>query len=36
VRERAPALGEHTESILKDAGIAADQIARWREQGVIS
>ena len=35
IRARAPALGEHTDSVLSALGIGADQIARWRDQGVI-
>ncbi len=31
----APALGEHTDSILRDAGLSEAQIERLREQGVI-
>jgi crotonobetainyl-CoA:carnitine CoA-transferase CaiB-like acyl-CoA transferase len=35
VRSAAPLPGEHTESVLKDLGLGARDIARLREKGVI-
>ncbi|ABS62558.1 L-carnitine dehydratase/bile acid-inducible protein F [Parvibaculum lavamentivorans DS-1] len=35
IRERAPVLGEHTETILEDLGYAPDEIAAFRAEGVI-
>jgi formyl-CoA transferase len=36
VRTRAPLLGEHTDAILRDAGLAPDEIARLREAAVVA
>ncbi len=35
VRRRAPLLGEHTEEVLGELGFTAEQIAKFRESGVI-
>lgn len=35
VRRAAPALGEHTDAILTDLGVAAEEIAALRESGVV-
>jgi crotonobetainyl-CoA:carnitine CoA-transferase CaiB-like acyl-CoA transferase len=35
VRRPPPMLGEHTDEVLLEAGLSADEIARLREQGVI-
>lgn len=35
VNAHAPTLGQHTDSVLRDLGYAADQIADWRARGVI-
>ncbi|MFN3627137.1 MAG: CoA transferase, partial [Parvibaculum sp.] len=35
LRERAPVLGEHTESILGELGYSAAEIAAFREEGII-
>jgi crotonobetainyl-CoA:carnitine CoA-transferase CaiB-like acyl-CoA transferase len=35
VRSAAPLPGEHTESVLKDIGVSAEEIARLRGKGVI-
>ncbi len=35
IRRPAPRLGEHTDEILTELGLAADQIAAYRSQGVI-
>lgn len=35
IRASAPALGEHTDAVLADAGVGPAEIARLREQGVI-
>jgi formyl-CoA transferase len=32
---RAPAVGQHSETVLRDAGYAADEIARLKELGVL-
>jgi formyl-CoA transferase len=34
-RREAPALGQHTEEILLEVGYRRDEIAKFREQGVI-
>ncbi|WP_019142503.1 CaiB/BaiF CoA transferase family protein [Noviherbaspirillum massiliense] len=36
IRFRAPVLGEHTEQVLKDAGLTADQIAALKAKGIIA
>jgi crotonobetainyl-CoA:carnitine CoA-transferase CaiB-like acyl-CoA transferase len=36
VRRRAPESAEHTEEVLLAAGFGWDEIARWKEAGVIS
>ncbi|MFC5513201.1 CaiB/BaiF CoA transferase family protein [Massilia jejuensis] len=36
IRERAPALGEHTEQILATAGLSTAEIAALKEKGVVS
>ncbi|SAI24252.1 CoA-transferase family III [Bordetella ansorpii] len=36
VQHRAPTLGEHTDAVLRAAGLDAEQIARLRAQGVIA
>jgi crotonobetainyl-CoA:carnitine CoA-transferase CaiB-like acyl-CoA transferase len=35
VRGPAPGLGEHTDEILSELGFSADQLAQWRERGVV-
>jgi crotonobetainyl-CoA:carnitine CoA-transferase CaiB-like acyl-CoA transferase len=35
IRSHAPELGEHTSSILQDIGFTLDEIAQWRERGVV-
>jgi crotonobetainyl-CoA:carnitine CoA-transferase CaiB-like acyl-CoA transferase len=35
VRHRAPDHGEHTDAVLAAAGFSADEIARWRRDGVV-
>jgi crotonobetainyl-CoA:carnitine CoA-transferase CaiB-like acyl-CoA transferase len=35
MREPPPALGQHSESVLRELGYEPEQIARWREQGVV-
>jgi formyl-CoA transferase len=35
LRMRAPALGEHTESVLRDLGVTSEQVAGWRERGIV-
>ena len=35
LRRPAPALGEHTDAVLREAGYAPDRIAALREAGVI-
>ncbi|MFC0134897.1 formyl-CoA transferase [Massilia eurypsychrophila] len=35
IRQRAPALGEHTEQVLSDAGLSAAEIAALRARGVV-
>jgi formyl-CoA transferase len=35
IRQRAPALGEHTEQVLSDAGLSAAAIAALRTKGVV-
>ncbi len=30
-----PALGQHTDAILEELGIARDTVAAWRREGVI-
>jgi crotonobetainyl-CoA:carnitine CoA-transferase CaiB-like acyl-CoA transferase len=34
-RRRPPTVGEHTDSVLKDLGYGAAQIASMRERGVV-
>ena len=36
VRGRAPELGEHTDDVLADLGVGADELAALREAGVIA
>jgi formyl-CoA transferase/CoA:oxalate CoA-transferase len=36
IRAHAPALGEHTDIVLREAGVAPDEIARLRERKVIA
>ncbi|MEI2416702.1 CaiB/BaiF CoA-transferase family protein [Orrella sp. JC864] len=36
VRQRAPRLGEHTDALLREAGLSDEQIRALREQGVIA
>ncbi|MEO8075467.1 MAG: CoA transferase [Acidobacteriota bacterium] len=36
VREPAPALGEHTDAVLRGLNITPEQIVRWREQGIVA
>lgn len=36
IRARAPGLGEHTDQILAGAGLSADQIAAFRQSGVVA
>ena len=36
IRARAPGLGEHTEQILAGAGLSADQIAAFKQSGVVA
>jgi formyl-CoA transferase len=31
----APALGQHSEEVLREAGYSADEVARLRERGVV-
>jgi len=35
IREPAPALGEHTDAVLGEAGLAAEEIARLRATGIV-
>ncbi|HET7884025.1 MAG TPA: CoA transferase [Acetobacteraceae bacterium] len=35
VRGPAPGLGEHTAEILSELGFSADQLAQWRERGLV-
>jgi crotonobetainyl-CoA:carnitine CoA-transferase CaiB-like acyl-CoA transferase len=35
VRRHAPALGEHTDEYLTSLGYGADQLAAWREKGIV-
>jgi crotonobetainyl-CoA:carnitine CoA-transferase CaiB-like acyl-CoA transferase len=35
VQRRAPLLGEHTEAVLRELGLAADEIQALREEGVV-
>jgi len=35
VRHRAPLLGEHTQDVLREAGLGADEIARLMADGVV-
>jgi crotonobetainyl-CoA:carnitine CoA-transferase CaiB-like acyl-CoA transferase len=35
LREPPPALGQHTDAVLRELGYEPQQIARWREQGVV-
>ena len=30
-----PALGQHTDAILEELGVAPDTVAAWRREGVI-
>jgi crotonobetainyl-CoA:carnitine CoA-transferase CaiB-like acyl-CoA transferase len=30
-----PALGQHTDAVLEEMGVARDTIAQWRHEGVI-
>jgi crotonobetainyl-CoA:carnitine CoA-transferase CaiB-like acyl-CoA transferase len=34
-RGGAPALGEHTDEVLREAGLSADHVARLRAAGVV-
>lgn len=36
VASRAPTLGEHTNEVLSEAGLSADEIAQLRERGVVA
>lgn len=36
IHARAPVLGEHTEGVLKKAGISPEEIASFRERGIVS
>lgn len=36
IRARAPGLGEHTDQILAGAGLSSDQIAAFRQSGVVA
>lgn len=36
VGRRGPNLGEHTEVVLREAGVSDEEIARWRASGIIS
>jgi len=35
VRRRAPTLGEHTDEVLMELGFSADEIANFRNEGVV-
>lgn len=35
IRSASPAAGEHTDEVLAELGLAADEVARLREQGVV-
>ena len=35
IRSFAPALGQHTDEVLSDVGLSADQIAQLREKHVV-
>jgi formyl-CoA transferase len=36
IRHRAPTLGEHTDKILQDAGLDAQQLTNLRSKGIIA
>jgi len=36
IRHRAPLLGEHSDTVLRNAGCDASEIARWREAGALA